>query len=88
MTCPGLIFFPVIFVCLGLIERLGSVSEWLLLLNLEKFQPLFLQMFFCEPLFALAFWIPDRTYVHALEIARLTDTVNLNFCSLCSFFSF
>lgn len=75
MTCPGLVFFPVILVCLGLTERLGSVSGWLLLLNLEKFQPLFLQMLFCEPLFAVAFWIPDHTYVHALETARLTDTL-------------
>lgn len=75
MTCPGLVFFPVILVWLGLTERLGSVSGRLLLLNLEKFQPLLLQMFFCEPLFAVAVWLPDLTYIQALETARLTDTL-------------
>lgn len=75
MTCPGLVFFRVILVCMGLTEHLGSVSGWLLLLNLEKLQPLFLQMFFCEPLLALALWVPDHTYVHAPETARLSDTL-------------
>ena len=71
MMCPGMVFFVLIFIMFG-VFWVSWIVDWnFFLSNLQKLQPLFLQIFAFWPIFSpLFFWDSNNTNVRLLNFSH------------------